>query len=169
MSSVLIVGTDDDFCGVIAEHAERELGLTMLRAPTLEKAKNAEVERVIEQSAWENQKPLRLQEVLSYLAQKRVIEDISIGAARFSPQLKSLTQGEKNILLTDKESQLLLALIKNKSGVEKEMLLKDVWGVTSELESHTLETHVYRLRAKLKEVGVAATIAAAPGKYVLEL
>lgn len=169
MPELAIIGENNDFCGVVAEHAARELGIAAEIFASTDAAKTAGARLVIRQDAFQNQKPLRLQELLAHIEQQLAQGEYSLGPAQFSLQQKTVSAGDKTVSLTDKESQLLLALIKNKSGVEKDLLLKDVWGVVNELESHTLETHIYRLRAKLKEVGAAATIAAAPGKYVLEL
>lgn len=55
-------------------------------------------------------------------------------------------------LLTDKEILLLYALsvAQGGKGVSKAMLYAYVWGYTSTLETHTLETHIYRLRQKIE-------------------
>jgi hypothetical protein len=177
--SLVIISEDSDFSSVLASHAAEELGLEVEVVAAPEKAKTLKSQLIIAQAPMTGnfpapillveQKPARLQDVLEKIAAQLAKEELPIAGALFSVQQKMLTHGKKTASLTDKESQLLLLLIKNKNGVAKEILLKDVWGVTSELESHTLETHVYRLRAKLKDAGVAATIAAAPGKYVLEV
>lgn len=55
------------------------------------------------------------------------------------------------ISLTDKEIMLLYALSTTQSGpVEKSVLYRAVWGFDEELETHTLETHIYRLRRKIE-------------------
>ena len=60
---------------------------------------------------------------------------------------------EGDIELTDKEAALLLALLNAGLGeiTERSVLLKQVWGYGEGLETHTLETHIYRLRQKLEE------------------
>lgn len=69
--------------------------------------------------------------------------------------------------VTDKEAQLLQVLAETKGGVAKEKLLKEVWGIEAELNTHTLETHVYRLRAKFRELMGEEMIAAINGGYGL--
>ncbi len=58
----------------------------------------------------------------------------------------------KSLRLTEKEINIILFL-KSKNKPQKiEVLQKEVWGYLSELETHTVETHVYRLRKKIKDV-----------------
>ena len=54
------------------------------------------------------------------------------------------------VKLTEKELSLILAL-KNKVGLKKSFLLKKVWNYNENLESHAFETHLHRLRAKIKK------------------
>ena len=58
---------------------------------------------------------------------------------------------DKTIDLTEREINLILYL-KNSSGAVKiEQLQKEVWEHGSKLETHTVETHIYRLRKKIKD------------------
>jgi DNA-binding response OmpR family regulator len=52
--------------------------------------------------------------------------------------------------LTEKELNLILILNKN-NGLEKSFLLKNIWNRSPNLESHAFETHLYRLRKKIKK------------------
>jgi len=65
--------------------------------------------------------------------------------------LKNLKTQESQ-RLTEKESQLLRFFHQN-SGAEllKETLLQEIWGYHPDAETHTLETHIYRLRQKIEE------------------
>lgn len=60
--------------------------------------------------------------------------------------------GEKAIQLTEKEVELLCYLHKNKDRtVPREELLNAIWGYAENVETHTLETHIYRLRQKIEK------------------
>ena len=55
--------------------------------------------------------------------------------------------------LTEKESLLLATLLAAQpSACPRSQLLQDVWGIAADIETHTLETHIYRLRHKLAEL-----------------
>ncbi len=59
---------------------------------------------------------------------------------------------DENISLTEKEVAILLFLHKNMGLVTtREELLKTVWGYSENIETHTLETHIYRLRQKIEQ------------------
>jgi len=65
---------------------------------------------------------------------------------------KEIKTSSKKLKLTEKEINIILFL-KSKNKPQKiEILQKEVWGYLSELETHTVETHVYRLRKKIKNV-----------------
>jgi len=55
--------------------------------------------------------------------------------------------------LTEKEALLLAQLLHAyPASCSRDSLLKDVWGMQADIETHTLETHIYRLRHKLAEL-----------------
>ncbi len=62
-----------------------------------------------------------------------------------------LPDNENFILLTEKEVSILIELSKSKKTITKEELLTNIWGYNSEIKTTTLETHVHRLRQKLKK------------------
>ncbi len=64
---------------------------------------------------------------------------------------KKLTNGDNFILLTEKEIQLLDLLLGNKKPISKNMILKEVWQYSTSADTHTVETHIYRLRKKIKD------------------
>ena len=63
---------------------------------------------------------------------------------------KKLIKDKNYILLTEKEIQLLELFLDNKKPVSKNKILKEVWKYSTEADTHTVETHIYRLRKKIK-------------------
>ena len=53
--------------------------------------------------------------------------------------------------LTERETNLIIFLKKSSEPVKIEDLQREVWGHGAELETHTVETHIYRLRKKIKD------------------
>ena len=54
------------------------------------------------------------------------------------------------ILLTEKEIQLLELFSTSKKGISKSKILNKVWKYAADADTHTVETHIYRLRKKIK-------------------
>ena len=104
-------------------------------------------------------KPVRLGELLARVrAQLRQFKSsdaarFSVGPLEFTPANKmlSIAGKPKRIPLTEKETLILKMLVRSfPTPVAKEALLQEVWGFQSDLATHTLETHIYRLRQKIK-------------------
>ena len=65
---------------------------------------------------------------------------------------KKLIKDNKAIILTEKEVQLLEVLLSKKKAVSKNDILTLVWQYSAESDTHTVETHIYRLRKKIFEI-----------------
>ncbi len=74
---------------------------------------------------------------------------INLGKYNLDLNSRMLKKDEKELELTEKESSILVFLKKSKDFVKIDQLQKKVWGYNSELETHTVETHIYRLRKKI--------------------
>ena len=75
----------------------------------------------------------------------------NIGSYVFKPNSKVLESKNKSIRLTEKENDILKFLYQNlETIVSREILLHEVWGYNSKVTTHTLETHIYRLRQKIE-------------------
>jgi DNA-binding response OmpR family regulator len=76
-----------------------------------------------------------------------------IGPYSFRPSAKLLLdEAEKKIRLTEKETNILKYLYRaGQRVVGRELLLAEVWGYNSGVTTHTLETHIYRLRQKIEK------------------
>ena len=64
---------------------------------------------------------------------------------------KKLLKNNSFIILTEKEIQLIELLLKNSNSTTKEFILSSVWNYSSDADTHTVETHIYRLRKKIKD------------------
>jgi DNA-binding response OmpR family regulator len=103
-------------------------------------------------------KPFRLNELLARLrAQLRVFENsedavFRIGPYTFRPAARQLQDAQgRRIRLTDKETAILKYLYRAEGqAVSRQVLLNEVWGYNAAVTTHTLETHVYRLRQKIE-------------------
>jgi len=82
-----------------------------------------------------------------------------VGPYEFRPANKVLIDGRaKKIRLTDKETNILKYLYRKGAPVPREELLTEVWGYNAGVTTHTLETHVYRLRQKIEPDPARASI-----------
>ncbi len=106
-------------------------------------------------------KPFRLNELLARVrAQLRVFDNsedavFTIGPYTFRPSAKLLLEPAPNrkLRLTDKECNILKFLYRaSGKPVPRQILLNEVWGYNSAVTTHTLETHIYRLRQKIELV-----------------
>ena len=123
-------------------------------------------------------KPLRLGELLArmrtHLNQYRSRADarISIGAFYFNPGNKTLTHQHsgKSLGLTEKETAIIHYMYRHKEAVvEKQELLEKVWGYSPQMTTHTLETHIYRLRQKIRTLDDAPLLVTSKKGYHLNL
>ena len=64
---------------------------------------------------------------------------------------KKLILNKKYVLLTEKEIQLLELFLTKKQAVSKNNILDLVWNYSSDADTHTVETHIYRLRKKIND------------------
>lgn len=106
-------------------------------------------------------KPMRFGELLArirtQLRQFKASDAMrfTLGDLDFVPANKSLTNRSKGkrVSLTEKETLILKTLVRARpDDVSKEQLLAEVWGFQPDLTTHTLETHIYRLRQKLRRL-----------------
>jgi hypothetical protein len=63
---------------------------------------------------------------------------------------RELKKGKLSLKLTERETDMILFLNNSKKPVSVETLEKEIWQHSLELETHTVETHIYRLRKKIK-------------------
>jgi len=101
-----------------------------------------------------------------------------VGPYEFKPASKRLSfakeegkPAQRDIRLTEKETNILKYLYRaGGKPVGRDELLHEVWGYNSGVTTHTLETHIYRLRQKIEpEKGVTQILMTEPGGYRLDL
>jgi DNA-binding response OmpR family regulator len=104
-------------------------------------------------------KPFRFGELLARMRahlrqhEKSETAALNIGPYIFQPAVKLLTREDDGarIRLTEKETNILKFLFRQSSQtVSREVLLHEVWGYNAGVTTHTLETHIYRLRQKIE-------------------
>ena len=124
-------------------------------------------------------KPFRLAELLARIRVQLRVYDSSedaifqVGPYLFRPAAKQLHDqaSGKRLRLTEKEAAILKFLYRaGGKPVPRQILLNEVWGYNSNVTTHTLETHIYRLRQKI-EPNPAETriLVTETGGYRLEL
>ncbi len=91
--------------------------------------------------------------VESVVAKNRFSKNSSIEIKKYflNKNEKKLSKKENEIILTEKEIQLLELLLNTKKPISKDKILSSVWNYSSDADTHTVETHIYRLRKKIND------------------
>jgi DNA-binding response OmpR family regulator len=98
--------------------------------------------------------PVLLARIRAQLRQHEQSEDavFAVGPYSFRPGTKTLVDdADRKVRLTEKETNILKFLYRaGGRTVERDTLLREVWGYNAGVTTHTLETHIYRLRQKIE-------------------
>ncbi len=116
--------------------------------------------------------PVLLAHIRAQLRQHEQSEDavFAVGPYTFKPAAKVLLdEQERKIRLTEKETNILKFLYRSGADVvARDVLLHEVWGYNAGVTTHTLETHIYRLRQKIEpDPSNARILVTEPGGYRL--
>ena len=86
-------------------------------------------------------------------AKKKFVKNSSIEVKNYllNKNEKKLSKLNTFITLTEKEIQLLELFLNNKKPISKDNILSSVWNYSSDADTHTVETHIYRLRKKVTD------------------
>ncbi len=116
--------------------------------------------------------PVLLARIRAQLRQHEQSEDavFAIGPYTFKPAAKVLLdESDRKVRLTEKETNILKFLYRaDDNVVGRDTLLHEVWGYNAGVTTHTLETHIYRLRQKIEpDPSNAKILVTEPGGYRL--
>jgi hypothetical protein len=104
-----------------------------------------------------NQVPIKLSKLIEKLniqflkLQFNEKSELNIGKYKIDLNSRELIEKDVILKLTEKETNIIIYLSKSKNAVGINQLQSQVWGYQSKLETHTVETHIYRLRKKILE------------------
>ena len=78
--------------------------------------------------------------------------EIDLGLYKLNLNSRKIFNKYKSLDLTERESNIIIFLNNSKTPVKISKLQTEVWGHNSKLETHTVETHIYRLRKKINDI-----------------
>ena len=103
-----------------------------------------------------NDFPLKISKIIETInvnfLKNRFIQqsDIDLGTYKLNLNSRKIFNNKNELSLTEKESDIILFLKNSEKPVSIDELQTKVWGHSSKLDTHTVETHIYRLRKKIK-------------------
>jgi len=184
--TIYILSDNRDFIEPFCALVTRELGISCIEKSLENDLPNQKAALIISDRELDDNNnipvikvnfPIRINRLFNEIEERLVhgaivtADSIDIGAGlHLSLQAKAISHKANSIeaILTDKESQLLYIIAQaGNPGISRELLLKEVWGIDSALDTHTLETHIYRLRKKIRDSFDVEMIKAFEGGYKL--
>ena len=99
--------------------------------------------------------PLKISKIIesiniNFLKNKFIQQsEIDLGLYKLNLNSRIIHDDKNELDLTEKEADVIIFLKKSKKPVSIDILQTKVWGHSSKLETHTVETHIYRLRKKI--------------------
>lgn len=99
--------------------------------------------------------PQRLKTLLAEMnrmaARQKRPATLDLGAYRLDVHAREFfTPENSSMMLTEKEVDVLIYLFQRKKAATRDDLLQDVWNYAADVDTHTIETHIYRLRQKIE-------------------
>lgn len=111
--------------------------------------------------------PIRLEELLLKLEPKKKEKVDLKENGEIDLILREWKKGSKIIQLTEKEIDIVKYLAQQEGEVTKEQLLQDIFKYSPDVTTHTIETHIYRLRQKMKKLGMEENLQTRKEGYIL--
>ena len=99
--------------------------------------------------------PATLKEINSIVENTAAKKEFNLNSSIFvkdyilNKNEKKLSKSGSYVILTEKEVQLIELFLNNKKPISKDNILSSVWNYASDADTHTVETHIYRLRKKI--------------------
>ncbi|MGE5503608.1 MAG: winged helix-turn-helix transcriptional regulator [Actinomycetota bacterium] len=164
---LLVVASDPVFRRALAQHLGEAGGFAVVEAASVDEAGPGWELAVVDDEATDApaacarlreagagvvtvNRPLRLGALLARLGELAArARPVPLGPWLFDLAGRCLSAGDRRIRLTDKEAAIVDHLLRAGGTVARDTLLAEVWGYGAGVDTHTLETHVYRLRRKL--------------------
>ena len=152
---------------LILEEIEKYLNFKILDAPNIrdlkDKIKNSKNYLIISQKKmndFDNQFvldniPIKISKLIekiniqSLKTQYNDKSELKINQYKIDLNSRELIEKNSKLKLTEKEANIIVYLSQSNNSVSVDQLQFDVWGYSSKLETHTVETHIYRLRKKI--------------------
>ena len=154
---------------LILEEIEKYLNFKILDAPNIRdlknKIKNSKNYLIISQKKmndFDNQFvldniPIKISKLIekiniqSLKMQYNDKSELKINQYKIDLNSRELIEKNSKLKLTEKEANIIVYLSQSNNSVSVDQLQFDVWGYSSKLETHTVETHIYRLRKKIQK------------------
>ena len=104
--------------------------------------------------------PIKISDLLTYIHNEQIsVENETKNIIKFEffsydKKNRRIFDSHKNLKFTEKENEIFLFLLetsRNNKSVTKKMLLENVWNYHAEIDTHTLETHIYLIRRKIED------------------
>ncbi len=118
-------------------------------------------------------KPIIIDELLEKIMSLKVKKDKNtfiFNGIKFHQNESVLIYGKKSVKLTEKENKILVELIKSeKDDISKEIIIQKVWEMRKNVATHVLESHIHRIRKKIKSINKNKIICtSSKGYYILK-
>lgn len=108
--------------------------------------------------------PVKLGEILDFISQNSS-RQLNLGKLRVDLNRKTITGGNKQIDITEKEAEIISYLSNRKTPASREEMLAAIWNYSKDTDSKTVENHIYRLRQKVLAAGLGEIITTEAGNY----
>ena len=89
---------------------------------------------------------------MGYQIKSQTARKLNFNSFTYDPSMRTLSNDNLYLRFTEKESQILQIFLDNTdTHISKKNLLKKVWSYNEDIDTHTLETHIYSLRKKIEK------------------